>query len=110
MPTQKRIRLNGEYWQLKFVDLSNHDTDDETTHGFCDDPKKKRRAIYIDERPKKCELLEVLIHEMLHAVDWHKDEHSFIEPVARDIAKVLWSLGYRRSVVDGDEQGRRKAE
>lgn len=105
MPESKSIRLNGEQWNLTFADLEDHPND-----GYCDDPKTKRRRIWVHEGLKNRRELEVLIHEMLHAVDWHKDEDSFIKPVARDIAKVLWSLGFRRSVVDGDKQSRSKAE
>ncbi len=97
----KRIRLNGENWTLRFQDLSKYDTEDRHIHGLCDSPTAKRRSIYVDTRVKNRFQLEMLIHEMLHAVDWHKDETAFIEPVARDIAKVLWSLGYRLEKKDG---------
>jgi len=38
--------------------------------------------------------LEVLIHEMLHACYWDLDEEA-IDITARDIARVLFRLGYR---------------
>jgi hypothetical protein len=39
--------------------------------------------------------LEVLIHEMLHGCYWDLDEEA-IESSARNIARVLTRLGYRR--------------
>lgn len=97
MIDQMRIRLNGEWWNLKFANLDHTDGD-----GYCDPPTTKRRRIWIHDELKNRRQLEILLHEMLHAVDWHKDENSFIAPVARDIAKVLWKLGYRRSVESGE--------
>lgn len=41
--------------------------------------------------------LEVLIHELLHASDWTKDE-SWVHDTARDIATALSAMGYGRCV------------
>ena len=60
--------------------------------GSCDPPEDKRKAILIDSSLRGQKRLEILIHEMLHACDWHKDE-SWIEEVSHDIARVLWRLG-----------------
>lgn len=39
--------------------------------------------------------LETIIHETLHACNWHASE-ELVETTARDIARFLWRLGYRR--------------
>jgi len=39
--------------------------------------------------------LETLIHEALHACDWKARENE-VTDTARDIARFLWRLGYRR--------------
>lgn len=39
-------------------------------------------------------LAEVLIHEILHAADWSKDE-SWVEQAAADIERVLFRQGFR---------------
>lgn len=39
--------------------------------------------------------LETAIHEALHACVWSKSE-IIVEQTARDIARFLWNLGYRR--------------
>jgi hypothetical protein len=38
--------------------------------------------------------LETLIHEMLHACDWSVAEEK-VEQTAKDMARLLWRLGYR---------------
>jgi len=39
--------------------------------------------------------LETAIHESLHACSW-KTEEEKVEQTARDIARFLWNLGYRK--------------
>lgn len=39
--------------------------------------------------------LETAIHEALHACNWHASE-ELVEMTARDIARFLWRLGFRR--------------
>lgn len=83
-----RFRILDRYWELKFVTLAN------SFHGLCDHPKKKGKSIRIDKHITGWKLLETLLHEVLHAADWDKDE-EWIEYTARDIARLLWKLGYR---------------
>lgn len=37
--------------------------------------------------------LEVIIHEILHAADWSKDE-EWVEDTGRDLAGALHAIGY----------------
>ena len=39
--------------------------------------------------------LETAIHEALHACSW-KTEEDKVERTAKDIARFLWGLGYRK--------------
>lgn len=39
--------------------------------------------------------LETAIHEALHACSW-KTEEEKVEQTAKDIARFLWNLGYRK--------------
>ena len=41
--------------------------------------------------------LETAIHEALHACNWHAKE-KLVEITAKDIARFLWRLGFRRRV------------
>lgn len=90
------VTLLGKRWRLIFGPLGRHRTDDGgRVDGWCDDPSRPRKSILIDSRLSGQRELDVLLHEMMHACDWAKDE-EFITRQATDIAKVLWKLGYRR--------------
>jgi hypothetical protein len=52
------------------------------------------KTIRIDERAEGEQRLDVIIHDMLHACDWSRDE-VHVKQQARDMARALWRLGYR---------------
>jgi hypothetical protein len=56
--------------------------------GVCDSPKAEAPTIKYSNTLKGEELLEVLIHEVLHACLWDLDEHA-IDESAVIISKVL---------------------
>lgn len=91
-----QITLLGKRWKLHFLPLGRFGHESEVVLGMCDPPNKPHKEIRVDSRLKDQELLEVLLHEMLHAVDWHQSE-EIIASQAHDIAKVLWKLGYRQN-------------
>lgn len=43
--------------------------------------------------------LEIILHELLHAADWAKDE-EWVTETAEGMSKVLWNLGYRPTKED----------
>ena len=82
----KTAKFNGVRYE---IDL-------EPIHGICDHPENKGLpCIRITNgfRPTQG-TLELLIHEALHACNWHASEDK-VEMTARDIARFLWRLGYR---------------
>ncbi len=83
--------INGKRWRLEYQDLGRR------IDGDCDPPATPSKKIRLNERlSRKPEtLLETIIHECLHAADWTKDDADWVEPVARDIARVLWDQGFR---------------
>ena len=85
------VYVNGKRWDMVFAPCVDCD-------GSCDAPTDKNKQIKIAPRLRKDQrrLMEVVVHELIHASDWSKDE-TWVEPVAEDIARVLWKLGYRRS-------------
>jgi hypothetical protein len=105
MQPEPQITVLGKRWRLKFVPRAvvGHRRD-----GTCDSPKDKNKTIHIAQSLKGERLLDVLIHEMLHAADWHKDE-EWISTVASDMARALWRLGYR-GPSDAGEHPRQKAD
>ncbi len=86
------ITILGKRWELKFVDGRKMPD----ALGACEPPDSPRKEIRVRQNLRGKLQLDTLIHEMLHAADWSKDEHDWITPVAADIASVLWKLGYRR--------------
>lgn len=63
--------------------------------GLCDPPDKPGKTITVDARLKDEEELEVIVHELMHALDWHKSEEA-VDGGAKDFARVLWRMGYRK--------------
>ena len=85
-----RIKVGGKYWNLVFTEL------DEETGGECDSPDTNGKEIRIATDIKNQDELEVIIHELLHAADWSKDE-EWVEVIADDIARTLWKLGWKKN-------------
>ena len=61
--------------------------------GLCDTFSKERELINLTPKGTR-KHLETWIHESLHACDWNKCE-IMVEQTAKDIARLLWRLGYR---------------
>lgn len=85
-----RISLMGKRWELVFRRIP----DREEAHGYCEPPDRKRKRLVVDSRLEGEKRLEIVVHELLHAVFWYLDE-DVVDQMAKDIAKVLWDLGYR---------------
>ena len=83
-----RISILGKVWNLRFTVLHK-------VSGYCDSPNKPGKEILIHKGLTGEHELEVLIHEFRHAADWQRDE-EFIAQEAKDLARMLWRLGYRR--------------
>jgi hypothetical protein len=82
-----KVKVLGKVWRLRFApNMANR--------GDCDEPDQPGKEIRIACNLQGEERLEVLLHELVHAADWHLDE-SFVERFASDAARALWRLGYR---------------
>jgi len=87
-----RIKILGKIWKFRRVPPIRDGKD----WGACDPPFKLGKSIRIARSAKGEIELDTLLHEMLHAADWTKDE-EWVAEAARDIARVLCRLGYRRN-------------
>lgn len=83
------VSILGKRWKFGFVPMFK------CVDGVCDSPDTEGKGIRINRTLRDEALLETIIHECLHAADWTKAE-EFIEAEARDIAHILWRLGYRK--------------
>lgn len=63
--------------------------------GWCDAPEASGKKIIVDSRLEYEQELEIFCHEILHAAFWDMDEEA-IEETARDMARALWRIGYRK--------------
>lgn len=85
-----RHKIRGKIWNVRYVpNMINR--------GSCDHPNSKNKSITIKQGLKGVELMEVLLHEMLHSCAWDLDEEVITE-MADDISRALWkelkSKGY----------------
>ena len=87
------VNVVGKRWGFRFVPAP--DKDDKECRGYCESPDKKNKEIVIKENLPPKEELDTILHELLHAADWSKDE-EWVEQVGTDIAKILWRLGWRK--------------
>jgi hypothetical protein len=63
--------------------------------GLCDHPETPYfREIWIRPDLKGERMIDVILHEILHAALPDLNEES-VEETATDMAKILWELGYR---------------
>ena len=67
--------------------------------GDCDAPTVKGKMIRLDYRLTELQLLELAIHEALHACHWDTSEEAVGE-TSHDIARFLWRLGFRRGMME----------
>lgn len=81
-----RVKVCGKTWNLFFRPCNDKE------RGWC---KIESREMVVDDRCRPKTMLRVLLHELLHASDWTKDE-EWVDEVSTDIANILWRLGYRK--------------
>lgn len=91
-----QVTILGKRFRFEFTHNLPKDAD-----GICDDPTSKKKRIAIRKGLSEQKTLEIVIHETLHAANWHAAE-EWIDESAKDIARILWKLGYRRSAVDDE--------
>lgn len=94
MPEDHHFTLAGLRWLVRFTRLRG----DAAGWAYMPDAKNPggERKILIDEKLTGRPRLETIIHECLHALYPTVSEEHVTES-ARDLARVLWSLGYRET-------------
>lgn len=86
----------GKRYEIKVIPRQEFNPKGALINGLTEAPDVKGKAIYIADELKGETLLEVTIHEALHACDWYKDE-EWVCQAGHDIARLLWRLGWRKT-------------
>jgi hypothetical protein len=84
--------IHGVRWLLRFTRLRGN------AYGWTYLPDAKsprvRPKILIDSRLEGRKRLEIIFHELIH-VSFPTASEDHVTEAARDITRVVWSLGYR---------------
>lgn len=87
----KTFTLMENKWKLRFVNTLGVDKEVGTVWGDC---QFKKRTIRISRGCPADRILEVIIHECLHATSNDMLSEVFVDEAAGDIAKLLTRMGY----------------
>lgn len=95
MPSDFTLVMQGRKWKIKFQPPRRMGSD----LGRCWDKDRAARTGLIEIRRslRGLRLLEVLLHECLHASAPFLDEPA-IDRIARDLARGAWRAGYRITI------------
>jgi len=85
-----KIKINKCWWRLIFKPKVKHEGDD--CFGVC---WHRSRRIEVATDVDEKEIMDTIVHEMLHASDRNQKE-EWVARTAFDITNALWRLGYRR--------------
>jgi len=86
------LKINNKIWKIRIVkstEMSSYSL------GECDDPKYAKPEIWVKRSQKPIDLMDTIIHEVLHAIRPELSEEAVLE-TATTVAKALWKLNYRK--------------
>jgi hypothetical protein len=86
------IKIKDKNWKIKIVKSTEMSP---TSLGECDDPTRSKPEIWVKRTQKPIDLMDTIIHEVLHAVRPELSEEAVLD-TATTIAKALWKLNYRK--------------
>jgi hypothetical protein len=86
MPRRKAIRatIRGDVWRVEFAHIGDYG---HCEYGSC----RRTRRIRLSPSQSDAELLDTVIHEMIHAQDWDLSEEAVTQR-ATEIATVVERL------------------
>ena len=90
LPKEISAKFNSRRWRIRFVNRLA-----KGTFGDCQDSKKaSERIIRVKRAQKEEDLLDTILHEMLHAILPQLTE-DIIYDAANDLSRTLIKLGYK---------------
>ena len=96
----RRFKLNGRQLRILFVRFRRN------YHGLCDPPGVTPREIWVDRRLRGRKLLEIVLHEVIHARFWELPERD-VRNLALDLSRLIIRLGFRECPVARQERDER---
>ena len=96
-----RVRILGQYYELKFFPYLGKTKDGHRYHGFCDNPKLPNKAIKLLSGERGKELLNSAIHEFTHGSKWGMSE-EFVTEFADDLTEFLQIPELWERITDGE--------
>ena len=91
-----RVKVMGKLWNLLFVPESKiPKINGEPNTGLTDSPGTKDKSMRVATELEGEERFEIILHELMHAGNWHLDE-EFVREFCEDAARIFWRLGYRQ--------------
>ena len=93
-----KIKINKKTWKIRIVkstDLSP------VSYGECDDVSCSDPEIWIKRSLKPKDMMDTIIHEVLHAIRPELCEEAVLE-TATTITDALWKLKYRKEKKDAN--------
>jgi hypothetical protein len=87
-----KLKINKKTWKIKIVKSTDLPP---STLGECDHPGYAKPEIWVKRNQKPLDLMDTVIHEVLHAVRPELSEEAVLD-TATVIAKALWKLNYRK--------------
>ncbi len=85
------VTLGGKRW--RFLREPPHKAN---LDGDCDPPTEKNKAIRVHPKTTGWDELYAIIHEARHAENWEMYAEPYVVSISRDLANLLWRLGYRK--------------
>jgi hypothetical protein len=86
------LKINKKTWKIRIVKSTEMSP---SSLGECDDPKYAKPEIWVKRSQKPIDLMDTIIHEVLHAIRPELSEEAVLE-TATTVAKALWKLNYRK--------------
>lgn len=89
-----RVTIGGKRWPIHFLPPHKmpKGADGEPDLGTCFNPNQKGKKILINNSLKGRELVAVVVHELMHALQWDMSE-EWVHNTSEDVAHVLDKLG-----------------
>jgi hypothetical protein len=93
----KQVTILGKRWRFTRKPLRNHFgfVDGKGPPNIAASHDQTHREIVVDSTLRGETELRFILHEFLHAADWHKSE-EWVDEVSKDLSRFLTRLGYRR--------------